>query len=320
MKYFDHAPIFKLYGGREEWSGAERVHCETIASRSRLHNWHIRPHRHSGLYQILHLQRGRAVVCLDEARHAVDGPAVIEVPQAFVHGFEFDEDCAGHVVTIAYPLLMRLVRLLGPRAAPPPQPVLHALADEDGANLSEAFAQLNARYLTQEEFRDARIEAWLTLIYARLRSRRPGTEPGAPPRPRGLEHHTRFGELLEASYAAHHDVAWYAARLGMTAAHLNVITRAHAGKSPLQLIHERLALEAGRSLIYTSMTIGEISDALGFSEPAHFTRFFRKAAGESPRAFRRRAWEQGRAAAAPAQAPGSSAGAALASSAAPGRA
>ncbi|WP_368641580.1 helix-turn-helix domain-containing protein [Castellaniella ginsengisoli] len=292
MKYFDQAPIFKLYGGRDEWSRSERVHCETIASRSRLHHWHIRPHRHAGLYQILYLHRGRAVVCLDEARHAVQGPAWVEIPQAFVHGFEFDEDCAGHVVTIAYPLLQHLIHLLGPRAVPPSQPVIHTLDRHDGAGLRAAFAHLNAQYLSRDDFRDARIEAWLTLIYARLRSRHPGADPEGPRRARGLEHHTRFGELLEASYAVHHDVAWYAARLGMTAAHLNVITRAHAGKSPLQLIHERLALEAGRSLIYTSMTIGEISDALGFSEPAHFTRFFRKAAGESPRAFRQHAWDQ----------------------------
>jgi AraC family transcriptional activator of pobA len=299
MKYFDQAPIFKLYGGREEWSRAERVHCETIASRSRLHNWHIRPHRHSGLYQILYLHRGRAVVCLDEARHAVTGPAIVEVPQAFVHGFEFDENCMGHVVTIAYPLLAHLAQILGPRAAPPAQPVIHALGRGSGTGLRDAFAHLNAHYLSQDDFRDARIEAWLTLIYARLRSQRSGADPGGPPRARSLEHHTRFSELLESSYTRHHDVAWYAAQMGMTAAHLNVITRTHAGKSPLQLIHERLALEAGRSLVYTSMTIGEISDALGFSEPAHFTRFFRKAAGESPRAFRQRAWDQGSAAVQP---------------------
>lgn len=296
MAYFEHTPIFKLYGGQEEWARAERVHCETIASRSRLHNWHIRPHRHSGLYQILYLHRGRTVVCLDGTRHAVAGPAIVEVPQAFVHGFEFDEDCAGHVVTIAYPLLTRLVQLLGPRAALPAQPLIHALGRGAGTGLRDAFTHLNAQYLSRDDFRDARIEAWLTLIYAQLRSRHAGTAPDGPPRARGLEHHSRFGELLESSYATHHDVAWYADRMGMTAAHLNVITRAHAGKSPLQLIHERLALEAGRSLVYTSMAIGEISDALGFSEPAHFTRFFRKTAGESPRAFRQRAWDEGHAA------------------------
>ena len=308
MKYIDHAPIFMLYGGKDEWSGPDRVHCETIASRSRLHNWHIRPHRHSGLYQILYLRRGRAIVCLDEARHAIAGSAVVEVPQAFVHGFEFDEDCAGYVVTIAYPLLTRLARLLGPQAAPPAQPVIHALdRGNDGSELRDAFTHLNAQYLSRETFRDARIEAWLTLVYARLRSLSPGGEPG-PARARSLDHYTRFAERLEAGYAAHHDVAWYADQLSMSAAHLNVITRTHAGKSPLQLIHERLALEAGRSLVYTSMTIGEISDVLGFSEPAHFTRFFRKAAGESPRAFRQRAWDPGRTTP-PDQAPGSSAGA-----------
>ena len=130
------------------------------------------------------------------------------------------------------------------------------------------------------------------MIYARLRGDHPGTGAGVP-RPRGLDHRNRFGDLLETSYAEHHDVAWYADQMGITTAHLNVVTRAHAAKSPLQLIHERLALEASRSLVYTSMTIGEISDALGFSEPAHFTRFFCKAAGKSPREFRREAWDAG---------------------------
>ena len=86
---------------------------------------------------------------------------------------------------------------------------------------------------------------------------------------------------------------WYAGQMAIPTAHSNVVSRAHAGKSPLQLIHARLALEASRSLVYSSMTIGEISDALGFSEPAHFTRFFRKAAGKSPREFRQQAWDAG---------------------------
>ena len=295
MKYSQQAPVFKLYGGQDEWSREERVHCETIATRSSLHNWHIRPHRHSGLYQVLYLHRGRAIVCLDETHHTVTGPALVEVPQAFVHGFEFDENCTGHVLTIAYPLLMHLVQLLGPRATPPSQPVIHTLEHTSGPELHDAFTQLNAQYLSQEDFRDARIEAWLTLIYARLRSRHPGAHTGGRPRARSMEHHARFAELLESAYTTHHDVSWYATQMGMTAAHLNVVTRTHAGKSPLQLIHERLALEAGRNLVYTSMTIGEISDALGFSEPAHFTRFFRKSAGESPRDFRRRAWDPVRA-------------------------
>ena len=36
------------------------------------------------------------------------------------------------------------------------------------------------------------------------------------------------------------------------------------------------------------MTVGQVADSLGFSEPAYFTRFFKRLTGFSPRDFRRR--------------------------------
>lgn len=297
MNHFHDAPLFQLYGERTDWPLAEMLHCETIASRSRLHNWHIRPHRHAGLYQILYLHVGRAVVSLDDVQSTIRGPAAVEVPQAFVHGFEFDANCAGHVITITNALLVRLTQRLGPLAAPPGHPVLHRFTSgDDVADLHDACVRLNLQYASGQPFRDARIEAWLTLLYARLRSSA-SEDSALRLASKGLHHYTRFGELLDRAHDQHHAVAWYAAQLGLSATHLNLVTRTHAGKTPLRLIHERLALEASRSLIYTTMTVGEISEALGFSEPAHFTRFFRKATGESPRDFRQRI--QGRATAAP---------------------
>jgi AraC family transcriptional activator of pobA len=288
MAYLDFAPIFKLYGGQDEWPAAEMVHCETIATRSRLHNWHIRPHRHSGLYQVLSLHRGEATIWLDDTRHRLTGPGAVEIPQAFVHGYDFSAHCGGHVITLAYPLLARLVQRLDPKAALPDHPALYHFDGEPSPHgLHDICTQLHAEYAGANAYREARIEAWLTLLYARLRAARPDGLPG-PKRSRGLAHYTHFCELLEASYAQHHDVAWYARQMGFTAAHLNVVTRAHSGKSPLQLIRERLTLEASRCLLYTPLTIAEISDALGFAEPAHFTRFFRQTSGESPRDFRRR--------------------------------
>lgn len=294
MEHLQRAPTFMLYGGQSEWPTLESVHCETIASRSSLHDWHIRPHRHSGLYQILHLHAGGAEVHLEETRYRIRGPAVVEIPQAFVHGFEFDERCSGHVLTMTYPLLLRLVRSLGPQAAAPTQPLITSMASGPAVQqLHLACTELNAHYRLREPFHQARIEAWLTLIYARLRSLQSDLRLAAAPQSRTLEHFSRFNELLEEHYRRQHAVAWYAGRLNMTAAHLNVITRAHAERSPLQLIHGRLILEATRSLIYSTLTIGELADVLGFGDPAHFTRFFRRMTGESPRGFRQRMDVQG---------------------------
>ena len=46
-------PTYKLYGEQDAWPAADMVHWESIAARSRLHNWHINPHRHVGLFQLL---------------------------------------------------------------------------------------------------------------------------------------------------------------------------------------------------------------------------------------------------------------------------
>lgn len=82
-------------------------------------------------------------------------------------------------------------------------------------------------------------------------------------------------------------VAHYVHKIGVTPAHLSVLCRQTVDKSALEMIHERLMLEARRNLVYTSMTISQVSYATGFSDPAYFTRFFKREAGVLPKEFRR---------------------------------
>lgn len=284
-----HVPIFKLYGGQEEWPTPDLVHCETIASRSTLHNWHIRAHKHISLYQILYLNSGQATVQLEEKQCRISAGQIIEIPQTFIHGFRFDHNCTGFVTTIAYPLLAQLSRNLDERVPLPVLPQIHLIRTGDDQDmLSRAFTRLNAEYTGQANYRNVQIEALLTLILVWLRRNQPQGQHAAA-RARGHLHFERFSELIEKHHSSQHDVAYYAAEMGMSPAHLNVVTRGYSGKSPLQLIHARLLLEAQRSLVYTTMTISEISYELGFSDPAYFTRFFKKTTELSPKAFRQHA-------------------------------
>ena len=61
-----------------------------------------------------------------------------------------------------------------------------------------------------------------------------------------------------------------------------------AGAPPLRLIQDRQLLEAKRALLYTNMTVGEAAYYLGFEDPAYFSRFFTRGAGEAPRRYRAR--------------------------------
>ncbi|WP_246775740.1 helix-turn-helix domain-containing protein [Methylobacterium aquaticum] len=58
-------------------------------------------------------------------------------------------------------------------------------------------------------------------------------------------------------------------------------------RSPQGILHDRLMLEAKRSLIYTTLPVSKIAFDLGFNDPAYFSRFFAARAGLSPAAFRR---------------------------------
>jgi AraC family transcriptional activator of pobA len=76
--------------------------------------------------------------------------------------------------------------------------------------------------------------------------------------------------------------------LNVTPAQLRAASLEVTGKPPVRVLDERILLEAKRTLTYTNMTIAETAYSLGFSDPAYFSRFFSRLAGESAGSFRKR--------------------------------
>jgi AraC family transcriptional activator of pobA len=283
-------PIYQLYG-EDQWPTPDMVHCESIEARSRLHDWQIRLHRHHGLMQWLYLQGGQARAALDGRFHDLPPGCLVAVPQMCAHGFQFAPDAQGYVVTLGYPLVKRLEQGLQGVVHLPGQPRVLRVGAADRGPLDAAFGWLHADYQAKREHRDGLIEAMLTGILVWL-SRQLAVEAGAgaaqPVEP-ARRHFAAFSDMIEAHYLKPWSVARYAAHIGVTPAHLNVLCRAVVGLPALSLIHQRRMLEAKRMLVYTSMTVSNVADALGFNDPAYFTRFFRRLAGVSPREFRQMA-------------------------------
>ena len=96
----------------------------------------------------------------------------------------------------------------------------------------------------------------------------------------------QFARLIESHYREHLSLAEYAQRLGVSTTYLNCLCREFHGTSALGVLHQRLLLEAKRSLQYTSMSITQVSDYLGFSDVTYFSRFFRKRGGMAPKEFK----------------------------------
>jgi AraC family transcriptional activator of pobA len=114
-------------------------------------------------------------------------------------------------------------------------------------------------------------------------------EKGASSAPPVVPLVERFLGLVARRFREDGDVATYARALGVTAGHLHATTRRCLGTGAKAVISSRRMVEAKRLLWYSDRAAAEIALGLGFQDPSYFCRFFRRMAGMSPIAFRRKA-------------------------------
>jgi AraC-like DNA-binding protein len=96
----------------------------------------------------------------------------------------------------------------------------------------------------------------------------------------------RYRQLVETWFRQHRPMTDYARELGVTTDRLHSICRSALGRSPVQLLHERVVQEAKLRLERSARTVQEISDGLGFRDPTYFSHFFKKKTGFSPATYR----------------------------------
>lgn len=95
-----------------------------------------------------------------------------------------------------------------------------------------------------------------------------------------------FRRAVEQNYRSIHTVAEYANLLNVTTKSLSNYVRECSGFSPLEMINNRIILEAKRMLRYSDMMIKEIAAQLGFGDPSYFIKFFKRIAKCSPADYR----------------------------------
>lgn len=96
----------------------------------------------------------------------------------------------------------------------------------------------------------------------------------------------QFQELMEIHFRTQRSIQFYAGLLSVSSAVLTRKAKSHFGKTPMQLIRERVILEAKKLLHLTQKTIKEIAFELHFEDEFYFSRYFKKVAGVSPLGYR----------------------------------
>lgn len=97
----------------------------------------------------------------------------------------------------------------------------------------------------------------------------------------------QFNVLVEMNFREKHYVADYADLLNKSPKTLSNVFAKYNDKSPLQVINERVVLEARRLISYTDKSAKEIAFELGYQDAAQFSKVFKKYEGMSPSNFKK---------------------------------
>lgn len=283
-------PAFFLYGEPPQPPDEGTVHIETIAARSRLHDWNIHPHRHRDLHQLLVVQSGGVVAQVDDLTITAAAPCAVIVPPNVVHAFSFEPDTVGLVASFAGGLARDVI---GRSAA------LQQFLGEPGfivlskrtfraTDISTLATMVLLEFGRSAGGREVALRGLLAALVANLYrvGLRAGHHLGSGARDRGLV--AKFREAIERRFMGHASLGDYCRDLGVSESQLRRACLRVADQAPVALIHLRMIVEAERQLRYSTMAVAQVAYLLGFEDPAYFTRFFRQRSGLSPKAFRAR--------------------------------
>lgn len=278
---------FGIYGSALPEFDASFLHYERIEDQLPFHGWKAGAHLHEGLDQFLYFIRGSGRLILDGEQHEFKAPVLMFMPAGTVHGFEFSLDVRAPIITVAKPFMD--AAMIGMDAGllsvlRQPQLIYFDNALRERKEIATSFKIVAREYPEMAVGRQGVMAAALRLMVTtmgRMASQRSASGDLVQE-----EIFAAFTRELEAQFKAQPTVADMAAKLGLTTARLTAICRAASGKTPQELLHERLLTEAKRMLLYTAHPATTISYSLGFREPAYFSRFFKRMAHMPPGEFR----------------------------------
>jgi len=130
------------------------------------------------------------------------------------------------------------------------------------------------------------LAAYMRLLLISVRRTTDAVTADAGPQVEAAPVLQRFRQLVELHFRDHWTVRAYVHELGVTYDRLHALCRRKLGRSPIQLVHERILREACLRLERSASSVQQVSDGLGYNDPTYFSHFFKHKTGYSPAAYR----------------------------------
>lgn len=248
-------------------------------------------HRHE-YYEIVWLRKGRGVHRIDMKDYPYTGSVLFLLSPGQMHRIQPVEKADGYVVKFL-PSLFNDTKdmeeyllhnnLFDNIQA---QPVIKVSSSAHTV-FEDIAKKIETEFNTDEDDKEKILLSYLKILITHI-NRLKRSQANAETIQADSQFHffQQYKTAVEKNFRKEHGVQYYADMLHIQPRTLNSLSKKYTGKTAGEIIADRIVLEAKREMYYNRMSIKEIAYALGFDDPAYFTRFFKKQTGQAPHDYK----------------------------------
>ncbi|MGZ4033490.1 MAG: AraC family transcriptional regulator [Bacteroidia bacterium] len=281
-------PVFSVNNFKNTPVSSPDFYIKTFSEHKKEHPFIMKAHRHD-FFMVMLFTKGRGKHTIDFTTYDVMPGSVFFMSPGEMHSWHLNDDCEGFVLMFNISFFIMTVQNRNINELPffsvDNKMHYNKLKKDQVKNFVSLLKTMHSESKTEMNNQAGILRAYLEILLLKF------SDIFSPHKRNKLNNSaniiSKLEALIELNYKNHSPVSYYAERLAISAIQLNTLTNNYLNRSVNDLVHERLLMEAKRLLIYTHLTINEIRNELNFNDNSYFTKFFKKAAGQTPEQFRK---------------------------------
>ena len=216
---------------------------------------------------------------------------LVIVPENMLYASDLIRNCVGYCIHFKTEFIQPL--LDGPIAMEFPFLEFDAehivnITPEESELITQAFKDILKEYSRFSPEKDYVLRNYILILLHRIREIYQHTGKAlSQNKSRAEQLSTQFKHLVEKNFTHQRSVWAYAKMMNISTRHLSEVVSDSTGRTPLEIIHDILFLEAKALLRSTDKTVTEIAHELRFDDQSHFSHFIKKRSGMTPVALRK---------------------------------
>ncbi|RAJ15901.1 helix-turn-helix domain-containing protein [Arenibacter echinorum] len=279
-----------LYGDQHLSFVSDFIHMEPLEERSKIYSWEIQEHFHTDLVQLFIIEAGGGTLFSEGKKTALDAPCVVTIPANVLHGFHFEPNITGDVITLSVSFFETILKDRLQLKKESKRLATFPFGDRPDIVKEILYlkTKIQQELLTEAPEKLLAITTYFELLYLHLyREQFRTTANALISNNRNLGYYQQFQDLIRQNASNLLSIKAFAKAIGITQTHLNRVCQTVAGKSALKVVQDFTLNEAKKYLLNTSYSIAEVAYFLNFNDPAYFSRLFKKRVGVAPGEFRK---------------------------------